>query len=215
MHRSRVCGVGINDVYMDGMLVSQTHQYQTWVSMLGRCYSAAYLAENPTYQGCSVDHEWLRFSRFKQWMDSKRWEGLALDKDLKIPGNKIYSSNACLFIPQWVNSLLSSLSPQKRALPTGVNMNKGRFAAKYKSFGKTIHIGLFGNAEDAHIAYRVHRLWEIKTRVNIYCDSAGADQDVCAALLRLYENEACKVRQYPPVVMRRRNSHERNCPCSA
>lgn len=214
MSRSLVCGVGINDVYLDGLLVSRTQQYRVWASMLGRCYSSSYLASYPTYQGCSVDPEWFKFSSFKKWMDSRRWQGLVLDKDLKFPGNRIYSPDTCLFIPVWINSLLANLSSKNRDLPMGVHMNTGRFVAKYKSFGKTICIGLFDNPEDAHIAYRAHRLGEIRTRVNLYCDSTEADQDVCAALLGLYEREAYQVNQYPPVVARRRRRHERISPSS-
>lgn len=204
MSRSLVYGVGINDAQWDGRGRSDDHRYRTWSRMLGRCYSPGYLALYPTYQDCSVDPDWLRFSNFKKWMDAQRWQGMVLDKDLLVLGNKIYSPETCLFIPAWINSLLANLSTKNRELPMGVHMHGKSFLAKYKSFGKTINIGSFDIPEHAHIAYRTHRLGEVKSRINIYCDSADADQVICAALLRMYENEARQVSEYPTVEPRPR-----------
>lgn len=204
MSKSLVYGVGINDQHWSGIGRADDPRYRTWARMLGRCYSPEYLALYPTYQGCSVDPDWLRFSNFKQWMDSQRWEGMVLDKDLKVIGNKVYSAETCLFIPAWINSLLANLYSKNRDLPMGVHMHGKRFRAQYKSFGKATNIGLFDSPDDAHIAYRIHRLGEIKVRVDLYCDSADADAVICAALLSMYEHEASHVSNYPPVVARPR-----------
>lgn len=204
MSRSLVYGVGINDAPWGGIGRADDQRYRAWVRMLGRCYSPEYLALYPTYQGCSVDPDWLKYSHFKEWMDTQHWEGMVLDKDLKVIGNRIYSPETCLFIPAWINSLLANLSTKNRDLPMGVHMHGKRFRARYKSFGKTKSIGIFDSADDAHAAYRAYRLGEIKARVNLYCDSADADQVICVALLRMYENEARQVGEYPTVEPRPR-----------
>lgn len=202
--RTLVHGVGINDGDWGGQGCTDDQRYRTWGHMLERCYSPRYLAQHPTYQGCSVDPEWLRFSSFKTWMDSQRWDGMVLDKDLLVIGNKIYSPETCLFVPPWINSLLANLSTKNRTLPMGVHMHGKSFRARYKSFGKTTSIGIFDSADDAHIAYRIRRLGEIKTRVDLYCDSRDADPVICAALLRLHQHEANQVAKYPPVKARPR-----------
>jgi len=99
-----VYGVGINDAdyvtqkwetisYVNGKqkqnLVWECHYYRTWCGMLMRCYSAKHQERNPTYKGCSVSEEWLRFSNFKSWMERQDFEGMQLDKDLLFEGNKV------------------------------------------------------------------------------------------------------------------------------
>jgi len=74
--------------------------------MLARCYSKAVHAKNPTYSNCSVHPDWLIFSVFKTWMMLQDWENNALDKDLLIPGNTLYSKDTCIFVPAEVNILL-------------------------------------------------------------------------------------------------------------
>ena len=42
--------------------------------------------------------EWHNFQVFAKWFDENYMEGFQLDKDIKIEGNKIYSSGTCLFV---------------------------------------------------------------------------------------------------------------------
>ena len=56
----KVFGKGINDT-------ENAKDYQTWHSMLRRCYSPVYKKDRPTYEGCEVCDEWLRLSTFKKW----------------------------------------------------------------------------------------------------------------------------------------------------
>ena len=108
-----VYGVGINDadyrvqekitvVDEDGKkkqkLVWICPFYEKWKPMLRRCYSAKYQEVRPTYIGCSVSEDWLRFSTFKAWMAAQDWEGMEIDKDILFPNNKIYSPETCVFI---------------------------------------------------------------------------------------------------------------------
>ena len=108
-----VCGVGINDAdyvvkkfetigYVDGKrkrkLVWTCPYHRAWESMLKRCYSAKYQERQPTYKGCTVSDDWLTFSNFRAWMIAQDWEGKHLDKDLLFEGNKIYSTETCVFV---------------------------------------------------------------------------------------------------------------------
>ena len=113
-----VCGVGINDsdyatrkfetIVVNGKqkrkLIWACPFYQTWKSMLERCYSTKYQDKYPTYKGCSVSKEWLTFSNFRAWMMTQDWQNNQLDKDLLFEGNKVYSSETCVFVSGIVNN---------------------------------------------------------------------------------------------------------------
>ena len=110
--RKLVYGVGVNDAEY---LVYYTYAgstincpfYYKWHSMMQRCYSDKFKKTHPSYMLCTTSKEWLLFSNFKNWMKSQNWQGMELDKDLKIKGNKIYSADTCLLIPKELNVLLS------------------------------------------------------------------------------------------------------------
>ncbi|MCH6545889.1 MAG: hypothetical protein IH796_07795, partial [Deltaproteobacteria bacterium] len=95
--RRKVCGVGINDAgYMisntvNGKILQLCPYYTTWKNMFVRCYNKKSLSRDNSYYGCSVAKEWHSFLSFKSWMKEQDWEGLHLDKDIKVYGNKIYS----------------------------------------------------------------------------------------------------------------------------
>ena len=120
-----VWGVGINDydgpVYKNG---KHLKFYDAWKGMLMRCYSKKYQAKRPTYIGCSVCDEWLSLSNFKEWFDINYREDMALDKDILIQGNKVYSPEACSFVPQYINSLLTDAGAIRGILPLGVSALK-------------------------------------------------------------------------------------------
>ena len=120
-----VYGIGINDLaepmWEDG---KARKFYSTWASMLQRCYSEKCQARNPTYHGCSVCDEWLLLSNFKVWFDANYRDNMALDKDILIPGNKIYSPESCSFVPGYINSLLCDSGAARGDLPLGVIAQK-------------------------------------------------------------------------------------------
>ena len=87
----------------DGRFTSlNTEAYSVWTSMLERCYSSAYLEQNPTYRNCYVCEEWLNFQVFAEYYEetyprkAKRGD-YHLDKDILINGNKLYSPVNCLW----------------------------------------------------------------------------------------------------------------------
>lgn len=120
-----VHGVGVNDaddpIWIDGEIIAS---YNCWANMLNRCYSAKCQITCPTYIGCAVCEEWKYFSNFKKWYDSNYKEGFHLDKDILIEGNKIYSPETCVFVPQYLNSLLNDNSRARGELPLGITAQK-------------------------------------------------------------------------------------------
>ena len=122
-----VYGFGINDldepISKNG---SHLKFYTTWKAILERCYSERSLSKYPTYRGCSVCDGWLLLSNFKDWYNIHYREGMELDKDIIIQGNKVYSPKTCSFVPHYINSLLCDSGAARGNLPLGVRAVKSK-----------------------------------------------------------------------------------------
>lgn len=159
--RSFVYGVGINDAdYLTQRIVNGIRLmcpfYSRWAAMMSRCYCPIVQAKYPTYEGCTVSSEWLTFSVFKGWMMQQDWEGNHLDKDLLVQGNKVYSSDLCLFVNQSINLLLNDSKASRGKYPLGVSLNRlqSRFVSNVVLDGKKVRIGTFDTPKEAHEAYK-------------------------------------------------------------
>ena len=159
--RKLVFGFGVNDSeYMTSVLANgrryECDIYRTWIYMLRRAYDPYYANKNPTYRNVFVCDEWLRFSNFEKWYIENHINGTDLDKDIKIKGNKTYSPDACLFIPQSLNKLLTDRVNHRGRYPIGVHFNKNnkKYIARVCQNGKRIHLGTFDAPVEAHNAYK-------------------------------------------------------------
>lgn len=155
----------------------QSKIYRCWYSMFSRCYSEVYHIRRPNYKDCVVDSRWYSFQDFGEWYDENYYEiegeEMALDKDILIKGNKIYSPDTCVFVPQRVNSLFTNSNSIRGDYPIGVSYNKRDKAfIAYSKDGKrnTIHLGYFSNEHDAFIAYKNYRESLIKSIADEYKD---------------------------------------------
>ena len=163
-----VFGVGINDAdynvcehyIVDGKdkIVWVCPFYQTWKSMLKRCYSEK---EYPTYKGCSVCDEWLIFSNFKRWMEQQDWQGKQLDKDLLIEGNKVYSPETCIFVDQVINKFVTDSGAARGEYMIGVYWRKhvGKFVSQCSNpfTCKREHLGYFTDELTAHLVWKARK----------------------------------------------------------
>lgn len=163
--------------------------YKKWSAMIARCYSDAYQAKYPSYRGCIVCEEWLLFSSFRKWMVGQEWEGLQLDKDLLLAGNKVYSPETCVFVPRRVNMFLTDCSAVRGNYLLGVSRNKNcsRFEARISvtTTGKSTYLGSYVTEEEAHLVW--------KERKHQYaCDLANSkyvvDERVADILRQRYKN---------------------------
>lgn len=161
-----VWGVGINDAdYAVQHRVGKKRMpgcpfYQSWQNMLQRCYSAKRHARNPSYIGCHVDPEWHSFMAFRQWMISRKWQGMHLDKDLLFPDNKLYSPETCIFIASNLNKFLCDAGSIRGEWPIGVCWAKReqKFLARCCDpfdNGKHKFLGYFDCPKLAHHAWRI------------------------------------------------------------
>lgn len=108
LHRSRF-GVGFigQGVYKSKERGVDTRAYAKWAKMLDRCYNPYTLNLKPSYRDCHVCAEWHNFQTFAEWFYSQPncdVDGITLDKDIKVQGNKIYSPNTCMLVSPSVNS---------------------------------------------------------------------------------------------------------------
>lgn len=138
-----------------------TKEYNCWCAMLQRCYSKKYQEKHPTYIDCFVCSEWHNFQNFAEWFNENYYEvddkRMELDKDILIKGNKIYSPENCVFVPQNINKLFTKNNNSRGEFPIGVHFNKN--ANKFESYcnnenGEKIYFGLFDNSIDAFYEYK-------------------------------------------------------------
>ena len=175
--RKLVCGVGNNNAdyvvkkfetigYVDGERKQKQvwicPYYRTWASMIDRCYSTKTQERNPTYRGCIVSKEWLTFTNFKNWMEKQDFEGNQLDKDLLIKGNKLYSSDTCVFVAPMVNTFVIDRGASRGEWMIGVDYNKrdGKFRAQCQNpfTRKNEFLGYFDSEQEAHNAWVKRKL---------------------------------------------------------
>lgn len=143
--------------------------------MFTRCYSTSYHKTRPSYIGCHVDAKFHNFSEFVEWaelqycFDHPKSE---LDKDLLIKGNKIYSPENCVFIPQEVNTLLTKTDAKRGDEPIGVtfSVSKQLYEAKMSVYGKQVSLGYFNNPVDAFNRYKQAKESHIKELASKYRD---------------------------------------------
>lgn len=156
--------------------------YEDWRQMLKRCYSTPYQKDRPMYVGCSVCEEWRYFSNFIKWVDqqpNRDWQNCDLDKDILVNGNRVYSSETCVYVTKQINILFREC--KERDLPMGVYRKNGKFSACCQDVftGKLEHLGSFANIEDAENCFLSHRS-------SMLIRLAGEQQDlrVSAAILK-------------------------------
>jgi hypothetical protein len=167
-----VWGIGINDTnhnttkeYVNGKRI-RCPIYTQWKDMLRRCRSEVFHQKYPTYIGCTVADEWIRFSDFLAWYQQESpQQGYQLDKDLLYPGNKVYSPNTCIFVPRHINLLLRG-SQSHTTLPVGVYKRGKRFIAVCKVNSQSIYLGSYSTPQEAHHAYSQYKVQVVQKEIN-------------------------------------------------
>ena len=156
-----VYGIGVfGNKYPSRVNGVKTKEYKLWHSMLVRCYSDTIKKKHPTYEGCEVSDNFKSYEYFYEWCHSqigfgnKDWH---LDKDLLVKGNKIYSEDSCVFIPQEVNTLLTKRTNSRGEYSIGVSWSKTSkafVATVAKNKGKTEWLGYCNTEIEAFNAYK-------------------------------------------------------------
>ena len=158
------------------------HIYKVWGSMLERCYSKDYQLKRPTYINCLVCDEWHNFQNFAQWFENNYYEvneeEMHLDKDILFKGNKIYSPETCVFVPNNINMLFTKSNKSRGNYPIGVTIDNkiNKFRARCSIFDKEIRkykrisLGYYSSVIEAFNCYKDFKEQHIKNVADDYKD---------------------------------------------
>ena len=153
-----------------------TKEYTLWYNMLQRCYSTTLKKKHPTYEGCVVSDNFKSFEYFYEWCNKQVGFGVGgwqLDKDLLVKGNKVYSENTCVFIPNEVNKILTKSTTSRGEYLIGVywcNTKKAFVAQVGKNKGKQERLGLFNTELEAYNAYKTAKESFVKEQADKWKD---------------------------------------------
>ena len=173
--RRKVFGVGVNDseyevtFNFNGKRLIH-NSYAIWKGMMQRGYDPKLKAKRESYKDVKVCDEWLYFSAFDKWYNEHYIDGYCLDKDIKTPGNKVYSPDDCMFVPVQVNNIIIDSEGRRGEHPIGVTIDNrsGRFHARVYRLSKLISLGWFSTAEEAHEAYKRGKNESIDAVIDLY-----------------------------------------------
>lgn len=134
--------------------------YIVWSSMLARIFSHDLQKKQPTYIGCTLAEEWLNYQNFAEWFEDNYYEieghRTHLDKDILVKGNKHYSPETCVFVPQFINGLfLRRAAKRVENIPIGVRRSGKKFETLCNdNKGERIYLGVYNTVEEAFEVYK-------------------------------------------------------------
>ena len=152
----------------------KTDEYDIWYHMLTRCYDPKYHKEHPTYKGCEVEEFLLNFQNMGEWIEENYYEvpreTMCLDKDILYKGNKVYSRNTCIFVPQRINKLFTKRDNSRGKDPIGVyQLPSGNYQVYCNNgYGKLIKLGVYSTKEEAFQVYKQYKENVIKETIDSY-----------------------------------------------
>ena len=170
-----VFGVGYLDGCRGYVNNKATVSYRRWFGMLARCYDEYTQRVQPTYKDCTISETFKSFAMFDKWANScvgsekNKW---ALDKDILVKGNKVYSEDTCCFVPNEINLLFVKSNKTRGDFPIGVSFCKyhNRFVANIRKNGTRKYLGYSNNAETAFYYYKEAKEAYIKEVANKWKD---------------------------------------------
>ena len=163
-------GEGKYKMFENGKL---TDKYNIWHNMLMRCYDPKYQEKYSTYKGCKVEDYLLNFQHMGEWIENNYYEipgeVMCLDKDILCKGNKVYSRETCIFVPERIN-LFTKSDKSRGDNPIGVHpTSSGNYQACCNNeYGKYIYLGTYSTEEEAFQAYKVYKEKVIKEVIDSY-----------------------------------------------
>lgn len=193
-----VSGIGIKGMtYFTQIEGEELKEYTLWAGMLYRC-TQKYWDRFPTYIGVTCSENFKSYAFFYEWCNSqtgfnekdKNGRNWSLDKDILIRGNRHYSEDTCVFVPERLNSLLVKGDAVRGEWPIGVYRSKN--SKKFKSRcsngnGKQKYLGSFNTPQEAFLAYKTFKEALIKEVANEYKEQL--DYRVYEALMNYEVNE--------------------------
>lgn len=133
--------------------------YTSWSGMLNRVYNSTTDTAKANYGDCKVAEKWFYIGNYAEWFNKQvvedNWQ---LDKDLLLPGNKVYCEDYCIFLPKEINTFLTNRANHRGEWPVGVTyharLNKWQATCSTNGNGNG-YIGIYTSPEAAFAAYKV------------------------------------------------------------
>ena len=153
-----------------------TKCYKDYSDMMARCYNKERMKEHLTYEQCFVNKEAHCFQDFAEWWHNNYYEiegeQMAIDKDILCKGNKEYSFDKMIFVPQRINTLFVKADALRGDLPIGVCYEKkvGRYRADCNTTNGRIFLGYYNSPEEAFLVYKEFKEAYIKEVADEYKD---------------------------------------------
>lgn len=172
--------VGINDrKYPTARGGKLTIEYTLWRNMIEHCYGESCKSKHATYTNCITSENFKSYSFFYEWCQKQTGFGEVddkgnawqLDKDILVKGNKTYSEDTCVFVPQRVNKLLTKRDYFRGGCIIGVSFHKrvGKYYSQCSTTEKnTDHIGYFDTEKEAFQAYKLAKEVLVKNVAELY-----------------------------------------------
>ena len=151
--------------------------FDTWRSMIQRTKDLKFKEKNKAYKDADCCDEWQYYSNFKKWYDESWYDvntgdRMCLDKDILTKGNKLYSPETCIIVPEPINILFTYKRGLDNGLPCGIYYDKSRdkYVAQIQSNNKNMNLGRFNTPEEAFYTYKEAKEKEIKRVADLYKD---------------------------------------------
>ena len=175
-YEPRVYGVGYLGEGKYKMSENGKHvdKYVTWHDMLKRCYDPKYHEICSTYKGCKVEDYLLNFQHMGEWIENNYYEipgeVMCLDKDILCKGNKVYSRETCIFVPERINLLFTKNNKARGKNPIGVDqLPSGNYQVRcWNGYGEQIYLGTHPTNEEAFQVYKNYKEKIIKEVIDSY-----------------------------------------------
>ena len=149
-------------------------EFVIWYDMVRRCYDPKFHEKYPTYKDCRVEDYLLNFQNMGKWLEENFYEihgeTMCLDKDILCKGNKIYSRETCIFVPQRINTLFIKCDKSRGKNPIGVTeLPSGNHQAYCNNgYGGRDYLGIYPTKEEAFKVYKENKEKVIKEVIDSY-----------------------------------------------
>jgi hypothetical protein len=160
--------------------------YKVWHSILVRTLYTPHKRLHPAYNDCTICDEWLNLSNFRDWFENPEngyLDGLQIDKDILVKGNKVYSPDTCCFVPREINAAISFKHKGKCPI-IGVKVHLDKFETSISRYGNRVYLGIFDTVEEAFYAYKAAKEQYIKELAEKYFHMGKITERVYNALMK-------------------------------
>ncbi|QQD54814.1 hypothetical protein MHB_0000660 [Pseudomonas fluorescens BBc6R8] len=175
-------GMGVNDFAVTP--AADDWSFNVWDRILDCCYNDNSTRSRATYFDCSVAECWHRYSDFKVWFDKNCIIGYQLDKDILVPGNRVYGPDTCCFVPKYINDAVRWWRKKPRSGYSGIAAFGSGFQAEitHKGFKQ---IGEWRtSAMEAHCDWQRMKAETIEDHLCDYLREVAPDLRVVRALVK-------------------------------